>query len=95
MAYKQGWRPVLTADDTDVTFKVEGEEILALANHAGGSWELDLVLPDDSVVRLRTFDSNGTQQIFAPSGTRCRLFGGTQGATAMCGVVERGLGRYL
>ena len=85
MALHQGWRQVLPADSTDETFDCEGNEILALSNHSGGTWELDLILPDDSTIRLRVFSENGTQLIFAPRGTRVRLYNGTAGATAWVG----------
>ena len=85
MAVAQGWRQVLQKDDTDVTFKVEGNEVLALSNHAGGVWQLDMLMPDDSVISLGTFESNDTQELIAPQGTSFRLHDGTAGATAWVG----------
>lgn len=88
MSLNQGWRLVLDADATDETFDVEGSEILALSTHSGGTWVLDLLMPDGSVIPLRTFDADGTQQIFAPRGTRVRLHGGSQGAKAWVGTYD-------
>ena len=88
MAFYQGWKQVLQADSTDETFLTEGSEILALSNHAGGSWNLDMIMPDDSIIRLRVFSSNDTQLILAPRGTKIRLYGGAQGATAWTGIYD-------
>ena len=85
MALHQGWRQVLVSTDTDETFDCEGNEILALSNHVGGTWQLDLIMPDNSTIPLRTFTEEGTQLIFAPKGTRVRLHGGSVGATAWVG----------
>lgn len=89
MAFNQGWRIVMETTETDKTFDVEGEEVLALSHHSGGSWNLHLVLPDDSEILLGAFTENFTQALRSPRGTRLRLEGGTMGARVWVGTVDK------
>ena len=88
MALTKGYRLVLDTDSSDETFAVEGEELLILSRHSGGTWQLDLLDPEGiKVETLRTFDSNGNQRIAVPAGTQFRLHGGTIGAKAWVGSI--------
>lgn len=95
MALKQGWEQVMNNTETNKTVKVEGEVILALSHHSGGTWNLHLVLPDDSEILLGAYTDNFTQAIRAPRGTRIRLADGSAGAVAWIGTVDKTPGGRL
>lgn len=96
MALEQGWKRVMEATEGSKTIDLEGEQILALSHHSGGTWNLHLVMPDDSEILLGAFTDNFTQAFRSPRGTRIRLADGSRGAIAWLGTVDKTIeGRLL
>ena len=89
MALKQGWEQVMSNTEGSKTFKSEGEQIIALSHHSGGTWNLHLVLPDDSEILLGAFTDNFTQAVRSPRGTRFRISDGSRGAVVWLGTVDK------
>lgn len=96
MAATKGWRRVMEATEGSKTFNVEGEEIIAMSHHSGGTWNMHLVMPDNSEILLGAYTDNFTQAIIAPEGTRVRIADGARGAVVWVGTVDRtAIGRLL
>ena len=86
MAYRQ----VMKTNQASVDFDVTGESVILMTQHAGGSWDLSIIAPDDTVLSTGfSFDADGQQRVAVPAGTRLRLSGGTTGARAYVGEIIR------
>lgn len=89
MAFELGWKQVMSNTENNKTFDVEGEAIVALSHHSGGTWNLHLVMPDDSEILLGAFTDNFTQAVRAPRGSRVRISDGNRGAIVWLGRVYK------
>ena len=85
---------VLEISQNASTFDASGEYLLLL-KHNGGSWKLDILTPDDEDINVATFTGDTQQRLEVPGGTRLKLSGGTVGAKAWLGRIQRNVGDFL
>ena len=79
MAIQKGYRQIVANADGDFDFEVEGAGVIVFTN-VTGTWQLDLIAPDDEAIPLIDEIDCAFQQTFnAPADTNLKLSGGTTG----------------
>lgn len=84
----------LSATDTKADFKLSGSHLLLLKSK-GGTWVLSIETPDGGAIKVADLTGDAQQRVEVPPGTMLTLTGGTLGAKAWTGQIQRTGGDFL